>query len=161
MHFVRIAPAACQCYDIISHRFTATDQDLEKLFTLLCGPAMKPGEPPKVLASELGRSRILPRDVVLGFAKEPLGFCSRTTTNEMPFTANSSASGKPDLTKETSKRARTPVDRTVAFDYEEFKSIAWPKLKERWMTKDSFNKQKAVEDGDSLTEHTIEHLDST
>ena len=103
----------------------------------------KPGEPPKVLASELGRSlgpygmlgsarhvlygvgtslsgtlisrgprRILPRDVVLGFAKEPLGFCSRTTTNEMPFTANSSASGKPDLTKETSKRARTPVDRT-------------------------------------------------
>lgn len=98
-----------ECYDIISHRFSATDQDLEKLFTLLCGPPMKPGEPQKVLASELSRSRILPRDVVVGFAKER-------------------------HLKE------------VAFDYEEFKSIAWPKLKERWMSKDSFNKQKAVEE---------------
>ncbi|CAE7438169.1 unnamed protein product [Symbiodinium microadriaticum] len=85
-----------ECYDIISHRFSATDQDLEKLFTLLCGPPMKPGEPQKVLASELSRSRILPRDVVVGFAKER-------------------------HLKE------------VAFDYEEFKSIAWPKLKERWV----------------------------
>ncbi|CAE7159439.1 unnamed protein product, partial [Symbiodinium pilosum] len=99
-----------ECYDMIRHNFTATDQDLDKLFKLLS--TRKPGEPPKVIASELSRSRVLARDVVIGFAKE-----------------------------------RHPKE--VLFDFEEFKSIAWPKLKERWMTQDSFKKQKTVEEKDT------------
>ncbi|CAJ1436549.1 unnamed protein product [Effrenium voratum] len=98
-----------ECFDIVSHNFGASDQDLEKLFRLL-GSRSNEG---KVVASDLSRSSVLPGDVVAGFAKE-----------------------------------RHPKE--VLFDSEEFKSIVWPKLKERWMNQETMKKQKTVEEKEPL-----------
>jgi len=100
-----------ECYDIISHNFSAADPELERVFRLLS--TRTPGQPPYVIASDLGRSRLLARDVVIGFAKE-----------------------------------KHPKE--VFFDYEEFKSIVWPKLKERWLSQDGKKAQKTTEEKDSL-----------
>lgn len=101
-----------ECFDIVQHNFGATDQDLDRLFRLLSFRSN--GGQVQVVASELGRARLLPREVIVTFARE-----------------------------------RHPKE--VCFNYEDFKSIVWPKLKERWMSSDTIRKQKTLmEEKDTL-----------
>lgn len=101
-----------ECFDIVKHNFGATDQDLERLYRLLSFRSK--GGQVQVVASELGRARLLPKEVITTFARE-----------------------------------RHPKE--VCFDYEDFKTIVWPKLKERWVSSDTIRKQKTLmEEKDSL-----------
>lgn len=94
-----------ECFDIVKHNFGATEQDLERLYRLLSFRSK--GGQVQVVASELGRARLLPKEVISTFARE-----------------------------------RHPKE--VCFDYEDFKTIVWPKLRERWVSSDTIRKQKTL-----------------